>query len=134
MAEVTVTIAGRSYRMACGDGDEPRLEQLGAAFDGRIDQLRAAFGEIGDMRLHVMAALTIADELDEARQRLETLEGEFASLKQRYEAGEERAQASEIYVAEALTRTAERIERLAKSLNPPPSVGLTSPPRGEELA
>jgi cell division protein ZapA len=126
MAEVTVTIAGRSYRMACGDGDEPRLEGLAAEFDGRIDELRGAFGEIGDMRLHVMAALTIADEFHEAKERLQTLESEFAALQQRFEAGEERTEASEIYAAETLARTAERIERLAKSLNPPSPVQATS--------
>jgi cell division protein ZapA len=119
MAQVTVTIASKAYRMACGDGDEPRLERLAALFDGKIDELRGAFGEIGDMRLHVMAALTIADELDEARERLGALQSEFAALKQRLEAGEERARAGEIYVTETLTRTAERIERLAKTLNPP---------------
>ena len=69
------------------------------------------------MRLHVMAALTVVDELDETRQRLEALEGELDRLKGRLEAGDQRAQASEIYVAETLTRTADRIERLAKSLN-----------------
>jgi cell division protein ZapA len=128
MAEVTVTIAGRSYRMVCGDGDEPRLERLAALFDGKIDEMRGAFGEIGDMRLHVMAALTIADELAETRERLAGLEGELAALKQRLEAGEQRAEASEVYVAETLTRTAERIERLAKVLNPAaPVQGLRNP-------
>jgi cell division protein ZapA len=117
MAQVTVTIAGRSYRMACGDGDEARLEGLAASFDGRIEELRAAFGEIGDMRLHVMAALTVADELDETKARLQALEAELGLLKQRLEAGDQRARAGEVYVAETLTRTAERIERLAKSLN-----------------
>ena len=119
MAQVTVTIAGKAYRMACGDGDEPRLERLAALLDGKIEEMRGAFGEIGDMRLHVMAALTIADELHETKERLQSIEGELAAVKQRLEAGEERAQASEIYVAETLTRTAERIERLAKTLNPP---------------
>jgi cell division protein ZapA len=130
MAQVTVTIAGRAYRMACGDGDEPRLERLAAEFDRRIDELRGAFGEIGDMRLHVMAALTIADELHETKERLEAIERELAAVTQRLEAGEGRAQASEIYVAETLTRTAERIERLAKSLNPsvPAQAGLNPSP------
>ena len=123
-----MTIAGRSYRMVCGDGDEPRLERLAALFDGKIDEMRGAFGEIGDMRLHVMAALTIADELHETKERLGSLEGELAGLKQRLEAGEQRAEASEIYVAENLTRTAERIERLAKVLNPsPPAQGIPNP-------
>jgi cell division protein ZapA len=127
MAQVTVTIAGKAYRMACGDGDEPRLERLAALFDGKIDELRGTFGEIGDMRLHVMAALTIADELHEAKERLQSIEGELAAVKQRLEAGEERAQASEIYVAETLTRTAERIERLAKTLNPSAPAQAESP-------
>ena len=48
------------------------------------------------MRLHVMAALTFVDELDETRQRLEALEGELDRLKGRLEAGDQRAQASEI--------------------------------------
>ena len=119
MAHVTVTIAGRSYRMACGDGDELRLEGLAAMFDGRIEELRRSFGEIGDMRLHVMAALTVADELDETKSRLHAIEAELDLLKQRLESGDQRARAGEIYVAETLTRTAERIERLAKSLNAP---------------
>jgi cell division protein ZapA len=119
MAQVMVTIAGRSYRMACGDGDESRLEGLAAIFDGRIEELRSAFGEIGDMRLHVMAALTVADELEETQARLQALEGELDLLRQRLESGDQRAKASEIYVADTLTKTAERIERLAKSLNAP---------------
>jgi cell division protein ZapA len=130
MAQVTVTIAGRSYRMACGDGDESRLERLAAMFDGRIEELRGAFGEIGDMRLHVMAALTVADELDEAQQRLQALEGELDLLKQRLESGDQRAKAGEVYVAETLTRTAERIERLAKSLN----AATPAPKQTEPLA
>ena len=128
MAQVTVTIAGRSYRMACGDGDEPRLERLAAVLDGKIDELRGAFGEIGDMRLHVMAALTVADELDETKQRVAELETELASLRQRFEAGEERAQASEIYVPETLTRTPERLERPAQSPQPPARAALNTPP------
>lgn len=118
MPQVTVTIAGKAYRMACGDGEEPRLERLAALLDGKVEEMRSAFGEIGDMRLHVMAALTIADALDEAQEQLDSLEGEVAALRQRLQTGEERAQAGEVFIAEALTRTAERIERLAKSLNP----------------
>ncbi|HEX8666640.1 MAG TPA: cell division protein ZapA, partial [Beijerinckiaceae bacterium] len=63
MPQIQVTIAGRSYRMACGEGEEAHLEGLAQAYDAKITELRGAFGEIGDMRLHVMAALTYADEL-----------------------------------------------------------------------
>jgi cell division protein ZapA len=70
MAQVSVTIDNRKYRVACNEGEEERLAQLAAMIDGKIAELRASFGEIGDQRLVVMAALTIADNLTEAREQL----------------------------------------------------------------
>ena len=119
MPQVTVTIAGRTYRMACGEGEESHLEGLAALYDGKIQELRGAFGEIGDMRLHVMAAVMVADEFTETKRKLEAVEREVASLRAQAAAGEERAQAKEAQLADALTKTAERIERVAKSLNTP---------------
>jgi cell division protein ZapA len=117
MPQVMVTIAGRSYRMACGEGEEAHLEGLAALFDGKIQEMREAFGEIGDMRLHVMAALTLADELAETRRRMAALEQEMAALRTLAAAGGERSQALEAQLAETLVKTAERIERLAKTLS-----------------
>jgi cell division protein ZapA len=71
MAHVSVTIDNRKYRLACNEGEEQRLQQLAAMIDGKIVELRTAFGEIGDQRLVVMAALTIADSLAEARDEAE---------------------------------------------------------------
>jgi cell division protein ZapA len=117
MSQVTVTIAGRTYRIACGDGEERHLESLAALFDSKIEDMRTSFGEIGDMRLHVMAAITIADELVETRRRLEALQQEIASLRVLASAGDERSQLVEARAAEGIARAAERLERLAKSLN-----------------
>src|SRR3954453_539224 len=124
MPQVMVTIAGRSYRMACGEGEEAHLEGLAALFDGKIQEMREAFGEIGDMRLHVMAALTLADELAETRRRMAALEQEMAALRTLAAAGGERSQALEAQLAETLVKTAERIERLAKN----PSGSAQTPP------
>ena len=71
MAQVSVTIDNRKYRLACNEGEEGRLESLAGVIDSKIGELRAAFGEIGDQRLVVMAALTIADNLAEARDEAE---------------------------------------------------------------
>ena len=119
MPQITVTIAGKSFRMACGEGEEAHLEGLAALFNGKIDELRGSFGEIGDMRLQVMAALTMADELLEARKKVESLEAELAAVRARAAEGGQRSEALEAHIAEALTRTAERIERLTKGLNAP---------------
>ena len=119
MPQVTVTIANRTYRMACGEGEEAHLEKLAALFDGKIEEMRGSFGEIGDMRLHVMAALTLADDLGEARRRIDTLEEEVAALRSIATAGDERTQAVEKRLAESVGKAAERIERLARKLSAP---------------
>lgn len=119
MPQVTVTIAGRAYRMACAEGEQPHLEALAGFYNGKIEDIRGAFGEIGDMRLQVMASLTIADELFEMRRRAAALEDEAADLKALAEAGAERAESMEARVAETLLKTAERLERLARALSPP---------------
>ena len=117
MAHVSVTINGRQYRMACEDGQENHLIWLSGDLDRRIGQLRAQFGEIGDMRLTMMAALTVADELVEAGKRLRRLEEELAALQDARAVATERAQATQAAVAGALNSAAERIERVIKGLN-----------------
>lgn len=117
MPQVLVTIAGRSYRMACGEGEESHLEGLAALYDARIDEMRTAFGEIGDMRLQVMAALTVADEVLELRRKCEKLEAELAESKNLATAGDERSSILEGRFAEKIQKTSERIERLARTLN-----------------
>jgi cell division protein ZapA len=117
MAHVSVTINGRQYRMACEDGQENHLIWLSGDLDRRIGQLRAQFGEIGDMRLTMMAALTVADELVEAGKRLRRLEEELASLQDARAVAAERAQATQAAVAAALNSASERIERVIKGLN-----------------
>jgi cell division protein ZapA len=92
MPQVQVTISGRSYRMACGEGEERHLEGLAADYDAKITELRGSFGEIGDMRLHVMAALTLADELAETKRRLGGIDEEIAILRELASAGGEHSE------------------------------------------
>lgn len=114
---MTVTIAGKTYRMACADGEEAHLEGLGALYDGKITEMRGSFGEIGDMRLHVMAALMVADELSEARSVISRLQTEISDLKGLVGSSDERANAKEEQFAKAILAAAERVERIARSLN-----------------
>jgi cell division protein ZapA len=119
MPQVTVTIAGRAYRMACGEGEERHLEGLAALYEGKIQELRGAFGEIGDMRLHVMAALTLADDLTETRRKMTALEEEVAASRAESANAVERVRTDEERLAGTISSMAERIERLARGLNPP---------------
>ena len=117
MSQVNVTINGRKFRMECEDGQEAHLTGLAADLDGRIEKLRGSHGEIGDTRLTIMAALTVADELAVAGERLRQLEEEFAALQDARVTAADRAKATQASVSAALNTAAERIEGMAKRLN-----------------
>lgn len=110
MAHVSVTIAGRVYRMACADGEEAHLEELARQVDDRIAELRAGFGEIGDQRLTVMSAVTFADALHEAKGRIARQEAEIAQLREAAEATRAEAERRLDAVARAIENAAARIE------------------------
>jgi cell division protein ZapA len=116
MARVTVTIGGRVYRMACDDGEEERLAGLARDLERRIQALRSSFGEVGDQRLTVMAALMLADELHEARRQLAGVEGETAELRGAQASLDEKAREREEAAARALGAAAARIERITRAL------------------
>ena len=79
MPQVVVTIDDKTYRMACGDGEEAHLTELAKEVDRKIAGLRDSFGQIGDLRLTVMAAIMATDELAEARRRIAELESGIAA-------------------------------------------------------
>lgn len=120
MPQVNVTISGKAYRMACGDGEEAHLEALANLYDEKIQEMREAFGEIGDMRLHVMAALMVADEVSELRARVATLEKTLAAVQGDVGSADQRLGEVEERAAEALINAAERIESVARNLIPAP--------------
>jgi cell division protein ZapA len=117
MAQVTVTIAQHVYRVACGEGEEAHLQGLARQIDQRIEKLKKDFGEIGDQRLTIMAAITVADELAEAKRRIAELEVEVlnANSRETNSAGERGAWADKL--ADTLGETAARIERITQNLN-----------------
>ncbi|MGE3150874.1 MAG: cell division protein ZapA [Pseudorhodoplanes sp.] len=116
MAQVTVAINGRQYRMACDDGQEGHLMRLAKDLDDRINKLRESFGEIGDTRLTVMAALTLADELTEFTRRTRRLEEELTALQDARVASAERAKVTQAALVTAFNTAAERLEGLTRKL------------------
>jgi cell division protein ZapA len=117
MSHVNVIINGRQYRMACEEGQEPRLLNLAESFEARIGSLRGKFGEIGDSRLTVMAALMACDELLDANQRIGGLEQELEALRGVRTVAVDRAKVMQTAVANALNAAADRIEKTTQVLN-----------------
>ena len=117
MATLVTTINGRQFRLACEDGQEEHLQALAADIERRVLDLRGKFGEIGDTRLTVMAALTVADELAEATRRLRRLEEELTALQDARVVASERAKDASAAVVKAFNSAAERIEGITRKLN-----------------
>ena len=117
MAQINSTIAGRQFRLACEDGQEEHLQELTKDIDQRIISLRRKFGEIGDTRLTVMAALMVADELAEMAQKMHRLEEDIASLQDARLVASDRARAASDAVTGAFNSAAERIEGITRKLN-----------------
>ena len=117
MSQVSVTINGRQFRMACEDGQEGHLMNLARDLDSRIEGLRTKFGEIGDTRLTVMAALTLADSLAETSARNKRLEDELTALRSTRGESVDHSKATRDAIAAALNAAAERIEDITKKLN-----------------
>jgi cell division protein ZapA len=117
MSQVSVTINGRQYRMACEDGQEDHLMTLARTLDERVTRLRGQFGQIGDSRLIVMAALMMADDVLEIEQRMKRLEQDLASVQDARVAAADTTRMTQAAIVAAFNSAAERIEGIARKLN-----------------
>lgn len=113
MAQVSVTVNGRSYSVACEDGDEEHLLALGRYFDKRVRELSQSVGQVGETRLFLIAGLTAADDLSEALAKIEDLEAEIDAIKGGRQTVSERVERAETMAAELLEVAARRLEDIA---------------------
>ena len=72
MPKVDVSINGRSYAVACDDGQQDRVRELAGMVDSRVKQLvgPGPVGGIGETQILVLAGLMLADELSETKAAL----------------------------------------------------------------
>lgn len=68
MAEVTISLNGRAYEIACDPGQEGRVVDLAAYIDQRLSQIARSGAAYNDAHLMVLTALVLADELFDARE------------------------------------------------------------------
>ena len=116
MAQVSVTIDGKVYRMACNEGQEEHLIDLAQRFDRYVTHLKDSFGEIGDQRITVMAGIMVMDELVELQKRVRGMEAEIASLRKTRDDALLKADKIDAAVSTTLEELAQRIEAVAAKL------------------
>jgi cell division protein ZapA len=117
MAQVMVTIDGKAYRMACEEGQEGHLTELAEGFDRYVGHLKTQFGEIGDLRLTVMAGIMVMDELSEVSRRLKAIESEVATLRDGRDSVMAEVSKGEETIAVALSELTAQIQGMAAKLS-----------------
>lgn len=118
MAKVSLNINGRKYSLGCDDGEEERLMRLGFALDERVKAMANQFGQIGDLRLLVMAGITMTDELEELSSSIESEAAKMSKgIRKESNAAMAAARRNEKRAAESLTSAAEKIEKIAARLS-----------------
>jgi cell division protein ZapA len=123
MGQVSVTLNGRTYRLECGEGEEAHLIELAEYLSSHIETMKFKFGQVGDDRLILMAALMVADELTEARRQLDEMKTALAEQRRDRSAADETVKIMRADLAETIGAAADRIEslnrRMAGSAAPP---------------
>jgi cell division protein ZapA len=102
--------------MACDDGQEDHVIELGQRFEAAIEELRDSVGEVGDQRLMVMAGILMTDRVVDTERRLERLEQELEEFRGgRNEAAARLHKLEQSFVV-SLENAAARIERIAERI------------------
>ena len=106
MGQVNLTINSRPFVVACDDGQEGRIRRLGQYIDAKVAEFVGNFGQVGEARLLLLAALVIADELADAN---EALQSERSGAR----TAEAEAKAAAGAAASSVNGLAERVEAIA---------------------
>lgn len=64
-ALVDISIAGRTYQVACREGEEENLRAAARLVDGKSREALAGLGTLSEARQFLFAALLLADQLIE---------------------------------------------------------------------
>ncbi len=116
MAHVIGQVNGRPYTMQCPEGEEEHLKELAELLDAEVMRVKHSVGNVGDIRMLVMAGLMVADRLSEAIQRIQSLEEQVAGLREAKTAAQIETQALEEAFGLRLDSASKRLEALARGL------------------
>ena len=113
MSEVTVDIAGRSYRLGCDEGEEDYLVNLATMIDGDARVLQRQFGNMSEGRLMLMTALMIADRLAETQRMSADMEQQLQKAEKLVKS---RGRSDDLFNAEREAELTRRVHELIEQV------------------
>ncbi|TPW35845.1 cell division protein ZapA [Oecophyllibacter saccharovorans] len=111
MAQVSVTLGNASYVVGCQDGQEGRVHQLAHLVEQQVDQVRNALAPASDAHALFLAALLMADEIQELRAKAVSEEDRQELEQARH------LLASSDHETERLGQLAELVEKLVHQVS-----------------
>ena len=124
MPEVDINIGGRTFQVACQDGEEHFLQAAAELLDTEAMALMDQIGRLPEARMLLMAGLMLADKHAGAEEQMKSLEDKVAQQEAWIEELQSRPkpppETSEVAViptevSESLAELAARAEALAES-------------------
>ena len=116
MAHVIVQVNGRPYTMQCPEGEEAHLKDLAQLLDSEVQRVKTSVGNVGDIRMLVMAGLMVADRLSEAIQKIQSLEEQVAGLREAKQAAQLETLEMQASLGERLVAASQRLDALAQQI------------------
>ncbi|MEM7189864.1 MAG: cell division protein ZapA [Pseudomonadota bacterium] len=114
MPEVNIEVAGRSYRVGCGEGEEAHLTRLAQIVDAEASALARQMGQVSEGRLMLMAALMVADKLAEAQTAQGAAERRAVNAEK---IADSRAEPSDLFNPEREAEIARNLDALADRID-----------------
>lgn len=122
MGNVSLTVNGRSYAISCDDGQERRVMELGHFIDKRLREIARGAGAVSEQHLMVLTSLLMADELFDAKDKIEELEEAATNAPVQtvtatpQPANDEMMEEREAHMADMISALARKIEAVSGQL------------------
>ena len=116
MGQVVLQVNGHSYTMQCNDGEEEHLSELGQVLDAEVAKIKNAVGQVGDIRLLLMAGLIVADRLSETLKLVEALEDQVNGLRESRNGAVKQGKELDNDVSSRIDAAARRIENISREI------------------
>lgn len=123
MPQVEITIGGRSFEVACQEGEEHYLQSAAKMLDDEAEHLSSQIGRMPEARMLLMAGLMLADKTAGLEDKVRAADGEKAQLQAQIDTLQDRpAERVEVPVVptdvtDTLAEIAARAEALADQVD-----------------
>ncbi len=84
MGNVNIKFNGKDYLLACDDGQEENLKNLGKHIDKKFENIKKKLGNIGENKLMLINAIQIADDFFALNKKVKKSKSEFEVISNKF--------------------------------------------------